>query len=103
MLLPLFTNKKFFEEIKGVIRSRKSKDRQLNEYKKNVRNTTQKISIEQHEPYLDIMGAPMCPGRVSVSRSSNSSIRHVTCSFGAAASRKILSKTSDTFSLPFLN
>ena len=103
MLLPLFTNKENLEEIKGVIRSRKSKDRQLNEYKKNVKNTTQKISNEQHEPYLDIMGAPMCPGRVSVSRSSNSSIRHVTCSFGAAASRTILSKTSDTFSLPFLN
>ena len=94
----IISNKENFE-----IRSRKLKDRQLNGYRKKVKNTTQKISIEQHEPYLNLMGAPMCSGRASISRSSNRSIRHGTCSFGTAASRKILSQTSDTFSLPFLN
>ena len=69
--------KEEFEDTKGVIRIRKSKNRQHNGQEKkdkrsnnDLQNIHIKIMIEQHEPHKKTRGELRCSGRVSSSCST---------------------------------
>jgi Fic family protein len=70
-----------FEDTKGIIRIRKSKNRRYNGQKKKYKRTNNdlqnihiKLKIEKHEP-IKTRGELRCPGRVSKSCSTSDSRR----------------------------
>ena len=80
----IFKTEEEFEDTKGVIRIRKSKDRQHNGQKKRDRRTNNDLQNTTHKPKDRVTRTPLntmceigCSGRVSISCSS-SDTRRVT-------------------------